>query len=146
MFEEWAGCFVGSYDVSVGSRLLLRACLPCQFTRFIYNLYSISHHSTSDDSYAYRPRSEVEDRKRVDNPIARFNLFLKSRGWWSDEEDEELRTRLKKEVLDGFRKAEAAKANRLGVLFTDVYGGEEPFNIVCSLKFFFSVLVFIKGF
>ncbi|KIM80962.1 hypothetical protein PILCRDRAFT_72484, partial [Piloderma croceum F 1598] len=33
--------------------------------------YRVGHHSTSDDSYVYRARAEVEDRKRIDNPISR---------------------------------------------------------------------------
>lgn len=94
---------------------------------------SVGHHSTSDDSFAYRPRQEVEDRKRIDNPIARFRLFLHSQGWWSDEEDEELKDKLKKEVMNAFKKAESEKRHPLGELFEDVYGGEEPWNLVRTL-------------
>lgn len=90
----------------------------------------MGHHSTSDDSYAYRARSEVEDRKRIDNPISRFKLFLESRGWWNEEEEEVLKTRLKNDVMVAFKKAESMKRNKLGELFTDVYGGEEPWNVV----------------
>lgn len=96
----------------------------------------MSHHSTSDDSFAYRPRSEVEDRKRIDNPISRFKSYLESRGWWNEAEEEELKARLKKQVMDAFKKAEVLKRPELGELFSDVYGGEEPWNIVSSfLKF-----------
>ena len=31
--------------------------------------YRVGHHSTSDDSFAYRARADVEDWKRRDNPI-----------------------------------------------------------------------------
>jgi 2-oxoisovalerate dehydrogenase E1 component alpha subunit len=93
---------------------------------------SVGHHSTSDDSYKYRARTEVEDRKRIDNPIARFKLFLESQGWWNDEEEEHLKARLRKDVLEAFKKAEGMKRNNLGELFSDVYGGEEPWNIVGS--------------
>lgn len=91
--------------------------------------YRVGHHSTSDDSFAYRARQEVEDRKRIDNPIARFRLFLQSRGWWSGEEEEELKARLKKDVMRAFKRAEGLKRHELKDLFTDVYGGEEPWNI-----------------
>ncbi|OBZ68869.1 2-oxoisovalerate dehydrogenase subunit alpha 2, mitochondrial [Grifola frondosa] len=91
--------------------------------------YRVGHHSTSDDSFAYRPRQEVEDRKRLDNPIARFRLFLESRGWWSADEEEALKTRLKDAVMRSFRRAETLKKPELHEMFTEVYGGEEPWNI-----------------
>ncbi|KAA1469793.1 branched-chain alpha-keto acid dehydrogenase E1-alpha subunit [Dentipellis sp. KUC8613] len=91
--------------------------------------YRVSHHSTSDDSFAYRPRQEVEDRKRIDNPIARFRLFLHSQGWWTDGEEEELKARLKKDVMTAFKRAEGVKRHELKELFTDVYGGEEPWHL-----------------
>ena len=93
-------------------------------------LCSVGHHSTSDDSFAYRPRQEVEDRKKVDNPIARFRLFMESRGWWSKEEDDTTKERLKQEVMTTFKRTEKLKRHELKQLFEDVYGGEEPWNIV----------------
>jgi 2-oxoisovalerate dehydrogenase E1 component alpha subunit len=33
--------------------------------------YRVSHHSTSDDSFAYRAKVDVEEWKRRDNPITR---------------------------------------------------------------------------
>jgi 2-oxoisovalerate dehydrogenase E1 component alpha subunit len=98
-----------------------------------YNyLCSVGHHSTSDDSYAYRARAEVEDRKRIDNPISRFRLFLESQGWWNEEQEEALKAKLRKDVMEAFKKAESKKRNNLGELFTDIYAGDEPWNIVSS--------------
>ncbi|TFK40771.1 branched-chain alpha-keto acid dehydrogenase E1-alpha subunit [Crucibulum laeve] len=91
--------------------------------------YRVGHHSTSDDSFAYRARSEVEDRKRIDNPIARFRLFMESQGWWNADEETELKARLKANVMKAFKKAEGLKRCEIGELFTDVYGGEQPWNI-----------------
>ncbi|KAJ7625357.1 branched-chain alpha-keto acid dehydrogenase E1-alpha subunit [Mycena polygramma] len=91
--------------------------------------YRVGHHSTSDDSFAYRQRSEVEDRKRIDNPIARFRLYLESQGWWSAADEEELKVRQKAEVMKAFKHAEALTRPELGELFSDVYAGEEPWNI-----------------
>ena len=90
----------------------------------------MGHHSTSDDSFAYRARSEVEDRKFIDNSIVRFRLFMESQGWWNAEAEEELKGRLKADVMKAFKRAEAIPRCELGELFTDVYGGEEPWNIV----------------
>jgi 2-oxoisovalerate dehydrogenase E1 component alpha subunit len=90
----------------------------------------VGHHSTSDDSFAYRPRSEVEDRKKVDNPIVRFRLFLESKGWWDATSEEELKKRHRTDVMKALKAAENAPRPELSELFTDVYGGEEPWNLV----------------
>jgi len=66
----------------------------------------------------------------VDNPIARFRLFMESRGWWSKEEDDTTKERLKQEVMTTFKRTEKLKRHELKQLFEDVYGGEEPWNIV----------------
>ncbi len=95
-------------------------------------IHSVGHHSTSDDSFAYRARQEVEDHKRIDNPIARYKLFLKNRGWWSDSEEDELKESMKKDVMRAFKKAEGLKRHELKEIFSDVYGGEEPLNLVGS--------------
>ncbi|KAF4590032.1 hypothetical protein EYR40_009573 [Pleurotus pulmonarius] len=91
--------------------------------------YRVGHHSTSDDSFAYRARAEVEDWKKIDNPITRFRLFLESQGWWDAQAEEELKDRLKVDVMKAFKRAESLPKPELKELFTDVYGGEEPWNL-----------------
>ncbi|KAL5524464.1 hypothetical protein ACEPAF_9604 [Sanghuangporus sanghuang] len=91
--------------------------------------YRVGHHSTSDDSFAYRPRSEVEGWVRGDNPLARFRLYLESRGWWTDAEEKDMRDRVKGAVLQAFKRAESKKRHELSELFIDIYAGSEPWNI-----------------
>ncbi|KAF8472041.1 thiamine diphosphate-binding protein [Kalaharituber pfeilii] len=86
--------------------------------------YRVSHHSTSDDSFAYRAKDEVEDWKRRDNPITRLRKYLEAKNWWSADEDTALRGRLRKEILQAFAKAEKAKKPAIKNLFIDVF--EEP--------------------
>ncbi|KAI5807952.1 thiamine diphosphate-binding protein [Peziza echinospora] len=86
--------------------------------------YRVSHHSTSDDSFAYRAKDEVEDWKRRDNPITRMRKFLCLRDWWSPEEDAELRSALRKQILQAFTKAEKLKKPSIDNLFLDIF--EEP--------------------
>jgi 2-oxoisovalerate dehydrogenase E1 component alpha subunit len=97
--------------------------------------YRVGHHSTSDDSFAYRPRQEVEERKRLDDPIGRFRAFLYAQKWWDEAADEELKARLKKDVIKAYRDAETLQRHPLKEMFTDVYA-EEPWNIVrlCSRR------------
>jgi 2-oxoisovalerate dehydrogenase E1 component alpha subunit len=92
--------------------------------------YRVGHHSTSDDSFAYRPRTEVEARKKLDDPIGRFRLFLDAKKWWNDQEEEELKTRLRKDVMKAFKEAETVKKHPVGSMFEDVYGGEMPWTLV----------------
>ena len=72
----------------------------------------------------------MEDRKRIDNPITRFQLFMKSKGWWNADDEAELKARLKADVMKAFKRTDTLKRCELGELFTDVYGGQEPWNIV----------------
>lgn len=83
--------------------------------------YRVSHHSTSDDSFAYRARVEVEDWKRRDNPITRLRKWMENKGLWDEDKEKEERTNIRKEVLKEFNAAEKEKRPPLKELFTDVY-------------------------
>ena len=83
--------------------------------------YRVSHHSTSDDSFAYRARVEVEDWKRRDNPITRLRKWMESNGLWDEEKEKDTRSRIRKEVLKAFAAAEKVKKPALREMFTDMY-------------------------
>lgn len=83
--------------------------------------YRVSHHSTSDDSFAYRARVEVEDWKRRDNPITRLRKWMENRGLWNEDLEKSTRDELRKAVLKEFSAAEREKKPALKNLFTDVY-------------------------
>ena len=84
--------------------------------------YRVSHHSTSDDSFAYRARVEVEEWRRRDNPITRLRKYLERRGIWDDEHDREARASIRAAVLAAFGAAEKADTKpALREMFTDVY-------------------------
>ncbi|KAF2203573.1 2-oxoisovalerate dehydrogenase-like protein subunit alpha [Delitschia confertaspora ATCC 74209] len=83
--------------------------------------YRVGHHSTSDDSYAYRQRVEVEDWKRRDNPITRLRKWLEGRGIWDEDKERKLRSRARKEVLAAFDKAEKIEKPAIRHAFEDVY-------------------------
>ncbi|KAL8845377.1 MAG: hypothetical protein Q9176_000013 [Flavoplaca citrina] len=86
--------------------------------------YRVSHHSTSDDSFAYRAKVEVEDWKRRDNPITRLRKWMERReGMWDEDKEQEARSRIRKEVLRAFAEAEKEKRGPLRGLFEDVYEG-----------------------
>lgn len=83
--------------------------------------YRVSHHSTSDDSFAYRARVEVEDWKRRDNPITRFRKYLENQGLWNEEKETEARLRIRKDVMKAFSQAEKEKKPELGSMFEGIY-------------------------
>lgn len=85
--------------------------------------YRVGHHSTSDDSFAYRQRVEVEDWKRRDNPITRLRKWLEKRGIWGDDAEKALRGATRKEVLRAFEDAEKQKKPSIKHAFTDVWEG-----------------------
>lgn len=59
---------------------------------------------------------------------------METRGWWDAQAEEELKTRHRADVLKAFKRAETQSRWELGELFTDIYAGEEPWNIVSDLS------------
>ncbi|CAI2170357.1 4373_t:CDS:2, partial [Funneliformis geosporum] len=88
--------------------------------------YRIGHHSTSDDSSAYRSKKEVEDWKILDNPIVRFRKWLEDKNWWNEKVESEFRTLIRKEILNSFSKAEKHQKPSITELFNDVYDHPTP--------------------
>lgn len=83
--------------------------------------YRVSHHSTSDDSFAYRAKVEVEDWKRRDNPITRLRKWMEGKGIWNDQQEKELRSNSRKEILDAFKAAEKEKRPPLRNMMEGIY-------------------------
>ncbi|EUC43246.1 hypothetical protein COCMIDRAFT_38780 [Bipolaris oryzae ATCC 44560] len=83
--------------------------------------YRVGHHSTSDDSFAYRQRVEVEDWKRRDNPITRLRKWLESRELWDEDKEKEVRSAMRKEVLRAFEEAEKEKKPSIRNAFEGVW-------------------------
>ncbi|KAF7557705.1 hypothetical protein G7Z17_g442 [Cylindrodendrum hubeiense] len=84
--------------------------------------YRISHHSTSDDSSAYRSSEEVAQWKTPTNdPIARLRQWLEHKQLWSESKDNETRTQIRKDVIQELKLAEREKKPALSAIFSDVY-------------------------
>ncbi|CAK7273747.1 hypothetical protein SEPCBS57363_005807 [Sporothrix epigloea] len=94
-----------------GGRPVLLECLS----------YRVGHHSTSDDSFAYRAKVEVEDWKRRDNPISRLRKWMEARGCWDDSKEKEAREMIRRDILKAFNEAEREKKPPIRALFEDVY-------------------------
>lgn len=83
--------------------------------------YRVGHHSTSDDSSAYRPTSEVQEFAE-DSPIRRMFMHLKNLGLMDEEQDKEMRKEIRKMVLKEFTAAEKVALPSVDSLFEDVFG------------------------
>ena len=102
--------------------------------------YRVGHHSTSDDSSAYRPAAEVHEWTEKDAPIVRVRQHLITRGWWSEEADRDWLAQVKfalklrrkrffclqvrKDVLREFGAAERVLKPPISEMFADVYRNE----------------------
>lgn len=91
--------------------------------------YRVGHHSTSDDSTKYRDRKEVDHYHTMDNPITRLRRYMEVQGYWTQEQETELKAHTKKEVMDTFKRSEKKKKPAVEEMFTDVYD-ELPPNLV----------------
>lgn len=83
--------------------------------------YRVGHHSTSDDSFAYRARVEVEEWKRRDNPISRLRKWMEAKGIWDEGKEKESREKIRRDVLKAFQEAEKEKKPSIRAMFEDVY-------------------------
>ncbi|TGJ88245.1 hypothetical protein E0Z10_g587 [Xylaria hypoxylon] len=83
--------------------------------------YRVSHHSTSDDSFAYRARVEVEDWKRRDNPLSRLRKYMEAKGFWDEAKEKEAREGTRRDVLKAFSQAERERKPPIRSMFEDVY-------------------------
>lgn len=60
-------------------------------------MFRRGHHSTSDDSTAYRSKNEIEQWSN-ENPINRLKRFLEKKNLWNEQNDVEYAKETKKQV------------------------------------------------
>jgi hypothetical protein len=96
-----------SCDLPVCSAVpqLLRHHVPPIFVvlkaKFHCDLFShcrVGHHSTSDDSSAYRSLDEVKQWDNLDSPISRLRRYLEVKGWWDDAKERSWKEETRKMV------------------------------------------------
>lgn len=88
--------------------------------------YRIGHHSTSDDSSAYRSVDEVNYWDKQDHPISRLRHYMQGRGWWDEEQEKGWRKSSRKKVMEAFEQAERKPKPNPQHLFSDVYREMPP--------------------
>ncbi|KAJ6222977.1 hypothetical protein RDWZM_001522 [Blomia tropicalis] len=88
--------------------------------------YRIGHHSTSDDSSAYRSVDEVRNWDQNDHPISRLRKYMERKMWWNEEEEKQWKAEAKKKVMTAFMSAEKMQKPNYMELFNDVYDEQPP--------------------
>lgn len=88
--------------------------------------YRIGHHSTSDDSSAYRSVDEVRAWDAKDHPITRLRKYMANQGWWDDEKEKEWKQKSKTAVMEAFARSEKKLKPDWRLMFTDVYEKMTP--------------------
>ncbi|XP_070578299.1 2-oxoisovalerate dehydrogenase subunit alpha, mitochondrial-like [Ptychodera flava] len=83
--------------------------------------YRIGHHSTSDDSSAYRSVDEVHHWDKQDNPIRRLRNYMMNRKLWDKEKEEAWMEEVRATVLKTFNKSERTLRPSPSTIFEDVY-------------------------
>lgn len=87
--------------------------------------YRLAAHSSSDDPSGYRSRKE-EELWRAKDPIMRMRNWMVSKKWWTEEQEKNELDSLRREVLEGMKKAEKRPPPPLETLITDVYDEVTP--------------------
>ncbi|EAT39862.1 AAEL008366-PA [Aedes aegypti] len=95
--------------------------------------YRISHHSTSDDSSAYRPAEELEIWNTVEHPISKLKNYMKQRDWFNEEEEEKYVKAIRKQVLAQINQSEKIPKPDWREVFQDVYH-EMPTHLKEQMK------------
>ncbi|CAG9863794.1 unnamed protein product [Phyllotreta striolata] len=83
--------------------------------------YRVGHHTTSDDSTAYRKADEVEQWSKNDYPTDKFRFYLSKKNLWDDNKDKEWIKEAKQSIMEAFRKGEDKHKHSWEVMFDEVY-------------------------
>ncbi|XP_055541151.1 2-oxoisovalerate dehydrogenase subunit alpha, mitochondrial isoform X2 [Wyeomyia smithii] len=95
--------------------------------------YRVSHHSTSDDSTAYRPAEEVEVWNTIEYPIAKLKAYMKRRQWFDEKEEANNLKAVRQQVLAQINQSEKIPKPDWREVFQDVYH-EMPAHLKEQLK------------
>ena len=91
-----------------------------------YMTYRAGNHSTSDDSSAYRQRSEIDYFMDNYDPIQKFETYLRSQNLWDSEKSSAWNTSLNKEITSIVEEVTGLKKPCPTTLFDDVYDELTP--------------------
>jgi 2-oxoisovalerate dehydrogenase E1 component alpha subunit len=83
--------------------------------------YRFGHHSTSDDSTAYRSAEEMQHYNEYNNPIVRFKKYIMNKNIWTEQDNEKCEKECLNIVTKGLKAAESQRLASPLEIFNDVY-------------------------
>lgn len=89
-------------------------------------VYRIGHHSTSDDSSAYRDIEELEVWNTLEHPILKLKNYMKNREWWNEDEEKQFVKSIRKQILSQVNQSEKILKPDWREMFSDVYYDMPP--------------------
>ncbi|XP_055853948.1 2-oxoisovalerate dehydrogenase subunit alpha, mitochondrial [Episyrphus balteatus] len=95
--------------------------------------YRISHHSTSDDSSAYRSAEEVEIWNSDRHPISKLKNFMIQKGFFNETEESSFVSEVRKKVLKQITESEKKLKPNWKEMFEGVYH-EMPKHLKDQMK------------
>ncbi|XP_054744855.1 2-oxoisovalerate dehydrogenase subunit alpha, mitochondrial [Anastrepha obliqua] len=95
--------------------------------------YRVGHHSTSDDSTAYRSAEEIEVWNSVEHPISKLKSYMVRKGWFNESEEKEFVKDVRKKVLKQIGVSEKKPKPNWKEMFEGVYS-EMPANLIEQMK------------
>lgn len=87
--------------------------------------YRLGAHSTSDDPTGYRSKEE-EAKWATKDPVLRYKHWLTKKGWWGDDQENELYAQYREEILAQMKAAEKRPVNKIDDIITDVFDVPTP--------------------
>ncbi|CAF0974686.1 unnamed protein product [Adineta steineri] len=81
----------------------------------------VGHHSTSDDSSAYRSNNEISSYDQKHNPIIRFRKYMYKRGCWNEEKEKNWRETSSGMVKKALMDCENTKRAPISTMFENIY-------------------------
>lgn len=96
------------------------------FLVFLSLHFRVGHHSTSDDSSAYRSVEEINEWTTNDYPTGRFRAYLEGKSYWNEEMERQFLEEARKNVLTEFTAGEKRPKPVWTEVFTDVYKDMPP--------------------
>lgn len=83
--------------------------------------YRVGHHSTSDDSSAYRAPEEIDVWQNKYNPISKLRCYIEKQGWWNSELENTHSETIRKQILTQISISERKPKSDWQDMFNDVY-------------------------
>lgn len=102
----------------IAREFVLKNNQPCIIEAMAYR---VGHHSTSDDSTAYRAADELDVWQNDENPIGKLRNYLLKRGWWNEQEENDYIKKIRKQILTQISVSEKKLKPHWKEMFGDVY-------------------------